>query len=60
MTDTELARLDPAIVRVSLDPRIGTAAEGRLEREYRSGGVRIVYIPTVLGTLIIVAYVEVD
>ncbi|MFF5924201.1 hypothetical protein ACFY8C_38635 [Streptomyces flavochromogenes] len=60
MTDADREVLDAAIVRLSLDHRIGTRVEGKLEWEYRDGRVRVVYIPTVVGTIILVAYVEVD
>ncbi|MFB9558602.1 hypothetical protein [Streptomyces roseoviridis] len=60
MTDAEREVLDAAIVRLSLDHRIGTRVEGKLEWEYRDDRVRVVYIPTVVGTIILVAYVEVD
>ena len=60
MTDAEREVLDPAIVRLSLDHRAGAQVEGKLEWEYRDNRVRIVYIPTALGTVILVAYVEVD
>ncbi|GHJ98102.1 hypothetical protein SNE510_76210 [Streptomyces sp. NE5-10] len=60
MNDEEREVLDKAIVRLSLDHRIGTQAEGKLEWEYRDERVRILYIPTVIGTIILVAYVEVD
>ncbi|MFC9590902.1 hypothetical protein [Streptomyces sp. NPDC056944] len=59
MSDADREVLDEAIVRLSFDHRIGTRAEGKLEWEYRDEGVRIVYIPTVVGTIILVAYVEV-
>lgn len=60
LTDAERAVLDPVIVKISTDHTIGTQAEGKLEWEYRTEQVRVVYIPTVLGTVILVAYVEVD
>ncbi|GGU11445.1 hypothetical protein [Streptomyces lateritius] len=60
MTDAEREILDPAIVRLSLDHRLGAQVEGKMEWEYRDSRVRIVYIPTALGTVILVAYVEVD
>ncbi|MGW5003081.1 hypothetical protein ACWEP8_36120 [Streptomyces hydrogenans] len=60
MNDEEREVLDKAIVRLSLDHSIGTQAEGKLEWEYRDERVRILYIPTVIGTIILVAYVEVD
>lgn len=60
MTDAEREILDPAIVRLSLDHRLGAQVEGKMEWEYRDSRVRIVHIPTALGTVILVAYVEVD
>ncbi|MFG2840929.1 hypothetical protein ACGFYE_38760 [Streptomyces zaomyceticus] len=60
MPDADREVLDAVIVRLSLDHRIGTRGEGKLEWEYRDGRVRVVYIPTVIGTIILVAYVEVD
>ncbi|MFJ8133413.1 hypothetical protein [Streptomyces hydrogenans] len=60
MNDEAREVLDKAIVRLSLDHRIGTQTEGKLEWEYRDERVRILYIPTVIGTIILVAYVEVD
>ncbi|MFE7586423.1 hypothetical protein ACFU5Y_33205 [Streptomyces gardneri] len=59
MNDADREVLDAAIVRLSLDHRIGAQVEGKLEWEYRDDMVRIVYIPTVIGTIILVAYVEV-
>ncbi|MFB7864823.1 hypothetical protein [Streptomyces sp. NPDC056069] len=61
MADAEREILDPAIVRLSLDHRISArVADDRLEWEYRDNLVRIVYLPTTLGSVILVAYVEVD
>ncbi|MEU8884290.1 hypothetical protein [Streptomyces hydrogenans] len=60
MNDEEREVLDKAIVRLSLDHRIGTQVEGKLEWKYCDERVRILYIPTVIGTIILVAYVEVD
>ncbi|MGW8357697.1 hypothetical protein [Streptomyces wedmorensis] len=60
MSDLDREVLDAAIVRLSLDHRAGTRVESKLEWEYRDDRVRIVYIPTVVGTIILVAYVEVD
>ncbi|MFI1712617.1 hypothetical protein [Streptomyces litmocidini] len=60
MSDADREVLDAAIVRLSLDHRVGTRVEGKLEWEYRDDRVRIVYIPTAVGTIILVAYVEVD
>ncbi|MET9952405.1 hypothetical protein ABZ135_12770 [Streptomyces sp. NPDC006339] len=60
MSDAEREVLDAAIVRLSLDHRIGTRVEGNLEWEYHDDRVRVVYIPTVISTIILVVYVEVD
>ncbi|MFB6900760.1 hypothetical protein [Streptomyces hydrogenans] len=60
MNDEEREVLDKAIVRLSLDHRIGTQVEGKLEWRYCDERVLILYIPTVIGTIILVAYVEVD
>ncbi|MFD3537740.1 hypothetical protein [Streptomyces sp. NPDC058664] len=60
MSDADREVLDAVIVRLSLDHQAGTRIEGKLEWEYRDSRVRIVYIPTVVGTIILVAYVEVD
>lgn len=51
MSDAEREILDQVIVRLSLDHRIGTRVEGKLEREYRDDRVRVVYIPTALGVV---------
>ncbi|MHC3390935.1 hypothetical protein ACLQ2E_15925 [Streptomyces lavendulocolor] len=59
MTDDERALLHPVIAELAADHTIGTHTEGRVEWEYRTDRVRVVYIPTVLGTVILVAYVEV-
>ncbi|MFB7609960.1 hypothetical protein [Streptomyces gardneri] len=59
MNDADREILDAAIVRLSLDHRIGARGDGKLEWEYRDDRVRIVYIPTVIGTIVLVAYVEV-
>ncbi|MCX5232943.1 hypothetical protein [Streptomyces sp. NBC_00233] len=59
MADADGEVLDAVIVRLSLDHGIGTRVEGKLEWEYRGGRVRVVYIPSVVGTIILVAYVEV-
>ncbi|MET9725430.1 hypothetical protein [Streptomyces zaomyceticus] len=60
MNDADREVLDAAIVRLSLDHHAGTRLDGKLEWEYRDDRVRIVYIPTVVGTIILIAYVEVD
>jgi hypothetical protein len=59
MTDNERTRLDPALVEISRNPlTAGKQISDGLEREYRQDGVRVIYLPTVLGTVVLVAYVE--
>ncbi|MEU2391953.1 hypothetical protein [Streptomyces sp. NPDC007369] len=60
MTDAERLRLDPVLVAVSKDPEIGVLSKHGAIREHREDGVRILYVPTALGTLVLVAYVETD
>ncbi|MFC9586685.1 hypothetical protein ACFVJ8_28200 [Streptomyces yangpuensis] len=60
MTEAERLRLDPALVAISRNPEIGVPSKHGSIREHREDGVRIVYVPTALGTLILVAYVEAD
>ncbi|WP_327281113.1 MULTISPECIES: hypothetical protein [unclassified Streptomyces] len=58
MSEVERARLDPVLVSVSRNPEIGMLSKHGSVREHREDGVRILYVPTALGTLILVAYVE--
>ncbi|MFD6113883.1 hypothetical protein ACFWG0_27770 [Streptomyces yangpuensis] len=60
MTEAERLRLDPVLVAVSKDPEIGVLSKHGAIREHREAGVRILYVPTALGTLVLVAYVETD
>lgn len=60
MTEAERLRLDPVLVAVSKDPAIGVLSKHGAIREHREDGVRILYVPTALGTLVLVAYVETD
>ncbi|MET9324077.1 hypothetical protein ABZX75_28500 [Streptomyces sp. NPDC003038] len=60
MTEAERLRLDPVLVAVSRNPEIGVLSKHGAIREHREGGVRILYVPTALGTLVLVAYVETD
>ncbi|MFJ9596699.1 hypothetical protein ACIRS3_28615 [Streptomyces virginiae] len=60
MTEAERLRLDPALAAVSKDPEIGVLSKHGAIREHREAGVRILYVPTALGTLVLVAYVETD
>lgn len=47
-----------ALDAISRDPGIGTASKHAAFREYRSTSVRILYVSTALGTLVLIAYVE--
>ncbi|MBT2406894.1 MULTISPECIES: hypothetical protein [unclassified Streptomyces] len=60
MTEAERLRLDPVLVAVSKDPEIGVLSKHGAIREHREDGVRILYVPTALGTLVLVAYIETD
>ncbi|GGV17895.1 hypothetical protein GCM10010275_69530 [Streptomyces litmocidini] len=60
MTEAERLRLEPVLVAVSRNPEIGVLSKHGAVREHREGGVRVLYVPTALGTLILVAYVETD
>ncbi|GHB81935.1 hypothetical protein GCM10010347_61040 [Streptomyces cirratus] len=60
MTDAERLRLDPALAAVSGNPEIGVSSKHGAIREHREAGVRILYVPTALGTLVLVARVEAD
>ncbi|MFI8769534.1 hypothetical protein ACIGN6_32145 [Streptomyces sp. NPDC053792] len=60
MTEAERLRLDPVLVAVSRNPELGVLSKHGAIREHRDDGVRILYVPTALGTLVLVAYVEAD
>lgn len=60
MTEAERLRLDPVLVAVSRNPEIGVLSKHGAIREHREDGVRILYVPTALGTLVLVAFVETD
>ncbi|MFD0078776.1 hypothetical protein ACFVIY_41100 [Streptomyces sp. NPDC127166] len=60
MSDAEREVLGAAIVRLPLDHRADARVKGKLKWEDRDDHVRIVYVPTAVGTIILVAYVEVD
>ncbi|MER7959980.1 hypothetical protein [Streptomyces sp. NPDC096030] len=60
MTEAERLRLDPALMAVSMNPVIGVPSKHGAVREHRQDGVRILYVPTVLSTLVLVAYVEAE
>ncbi|MFB6850964.1 hypothetical protein ACFCWV_00465 [Streptomyces sp. NPDC056341] len=58
MNDAELARLDLALDIIAADPQIGVQSKNGSVRTYQQDRVRVVYVPTALGTLVLVAYVE--
>lgn len=58
MSPAELARLDPALDAIARNPSIGASSKNAAYREYRTASVRVLYVPTALGTLVLVAYVE--
>ncbi|MFF5787878.1 hypothetical protein ACFY8P_23275 [Streptomyces sp. NPDC012693] len=60
MTEAERLRLDPVLVAISRNPEIGVLSKHGAVREHSERGVRILYVPTALGTLVLVAYVETD
>ncbi|MFI9162821.1 hypothetical protein [Kitasatospora aureofaciens] len=62
MDDAALARLDPHLNTIALNPKTA-GVQLRPDSpvlEYAKDGVRIAYVSTVLGTIVLVAYVEVD
>ncbi|MER7582268.1 hypothetical protein [Kitasatospora sp. NPDC097691] len=62
MDDAALARLDPHLDTIALTPKtagIQTRPDSPV-RDYAKDGVRIAYVSTVLGTIILVAYIEAD
>jgi hypothetical protein len=59
MTVQELQRLDPLLVTIAINPKIGDPLPGApLLRDYREGSARVVYYATALGMVIVVAYAE--
>jgi hypothetical protein len=59
MSDADLLLLDPALVAISVDPKVGEPLSGGPLRDYRDGTVRVIYYATALGMVIVVAYAEV-
>lgn len=53
MTDAERVRLDFALAEISTDPAIGAVSKHAAYREYARDGVRVLYVPSALGTIII-------
>ncbi|MBM7167682.1 hypothetical protein JQK87_04525 [Streptomyces sp. G44] len=58
MPQSALDRLDPVLDAIAADPTLGRPSHHGSVREYHRGGIRVVYVPTALGTLVLVAYVE--
>ncbi|MEU9014295.1 hypothetical protein AB0D12_31900 [Streptomyces sp. NPDC048479] len=58
MSPADQARLEPVLDVIASNPTIGVLSKNASYREYRHGGVRVLYVPTALGTLVLVAYVE--
>lgn len=58
MTGDEQARLDRVLDVIATDPDVGTPTKHGSVREYVQDQVRVIYVPTALGTLVLVAYVE--
>lgn len=58
LSAAEMLRADRAIVAISVNPWLGAPVGQTPLREYLEDGVRLVYTTTVLGTVIIVAYLE--
>lgn len=59
MSDTELQCLDPLLVAISLDPKIGKPLPNSPLRDHQQGTARVIYYATTLGMVIVVAYTEV-
>ncbi|MEU2789060.1 hypothetical protein [Streptomyces sp. NPDC007100] len=59
LTDDDLARLDPVLDTIAADPEAGRPLADSPLREREQDGVRVIYYATTLGTIIVVAYVEV-
>lgn len=57
MPQADLDRLDAVLDVIASDPTVGTATKHGSVR-YQRAGVRVIYVPTALGTLVLVAYVE--
>ncbi|MFH8410718.1 hypothetical protein ACH4FX_38995 [Streptomyces sp. NPDC018019] len=55
----DLARLDVVLDAIAADPEVGRPLADSPLREYEQDSVRVIYYATTLGTIIVVAYVEV-
>ena len=58
LSAAERVRADRAIVAISVNPWLGDPVGATPLRAYREDGVRVFYTTTVLGSIIIIAYVE--
>jgi hypothetical protein len=58
LSAAEMVRADRAIVAISVNPWMGDLVGRTPLREYRENGARVLYTSTVLGSVIIVAYLE--
>lgn len=54
----ESMKADRAIVALSVNPWLGDLIGRTPLREYQEEGIRVIYTTTVLGSVIIVAYLE--
>jgi hypothetical protein len=54
----ETVAADRAIVALAVNPWLGNLVDETPVREYQEDGVRVFYTTTVLGSVIIVAYLE--
>lgn len=54
----ETVAADRAIVALTVNPWLGDLVGKTPLREYREDGVRVFYTTTVLGSIIIIAYLE--
>lgn len=55
----ELEWVDQALVTISIDPMVGAPmASAPVLREFHKDGARVIYFASVLGHVVVVAYVE--
>ncbi|MEU7261671.1 hypothetical protein AB0B21_38620 [Streptomyces rimosus] len=59
LTDHDLSRLDPVLNAIAANPEVGRPLADSPLREDEQDGVRV-YYATTLGTIIVLAYVEVQ
>ncbi|MFF1717393.1 hypothetical protein [Streptomyces sp. NPDC058268] len=53
MAPAELAALDPVLDVIAAEPTVGTPTKHGSVRQYEQGAVRVIYVPTALGTRVI-------